>query len=174
MKKKLALLGNSELGKNFSKRYHEHYDIEKFFRPQFDITIKSHCLQLADTLKNFDVILITSGIYQGDAWDVLQTNFVGPSYLALQLSLTRFSGHIVIVGSHGGDWPSWPGITPDRLVYNYSKNAVSNFVKGLEHSNIGRGKVSIYNPSKFNTTMSGNTGVPVADISDALHYIINQ
>lgn len=174
MKKKLALIGNSDLGKNFSERYQDQYDIYSFFRPEFDITKKEDCLQLTTNLVNFEVVLVTSGIYHGDAWEVLLTNFVGPSCLALNLSLTDFSGHMIIIGSHAGDWPSWPGITPDRLAYNYSKKAVSEFAKGLEHSRIGKGKISIYNPSKFNTKMSGYTGTPVSEISDAIHYIINQ
>ena len=171
MPKRIALIGKSDLAQAFAQD-HSHHVYQKFFRPDYDITIKTDCDRIVDEAEA-DVFLITAGVYHGDAWTLWMTNCVGPSYLASRLHETRHQAHIIIVGSLGARWVSWPGIDSERLVYNAAKHATSHFAQELYHSNIGSNRITVVDPGQFQSRINNNSGMAKSQVTQVLGQIIN-
>lgn len=171
MEKNIALIGNSDLAKAFSKTY-SHYNYTWFVRPDYDITEKDDCDKLIKNLQHKDVVLITSGAINSDIWQSMLTNAVGPIYLVSELVKLDCQPHVIVVGSLGAEWRSWPGINLERLIYNNSKHMLSNFVKDFYHSQLNNCKLTVLEPGRFQSTMSDFTGAEIDNIVHMINYAI--
>lgn len=170
MPKRIALIGRSDLAQAY-ERDHSYHVYQKFFRPDYDITIKTDCDRIVNKAEA-DVFLISAGLYHGDAWTLWMTNCVGPSYLASRLHETQHQAHIIIVGSLGARWVSWPGIDSERLVYNAAKHAVSHFAQELYQSNINDNRITVVDPGRFQSRLNDHTGMAMDRVTDLLDRII--
>lgn len=171
MIKKIAIIGNSDLGKAFAAQHHE-YEYEIFDRSQYDITQRSACDAILQQLVNFDVVLITVGAVDEDPWQSIMANGLAPCYLTLKASEIP-NLHIVVISSLGAVWTSWPGIPKQRLVYNVAKNMTSNFVRDLYQSQISDNKITVIEPGRFKSKMNPTSGSDINNIVQAIYYAIN-
>jgi hypothetical protein len=162
----LAIVGGGELANAIN------IPATIFTHSEYDITDESECVSLSAQLASFDTILITVGYHGTDDWNSWMVNTVGPSYLVSLLERNYSGKKIIVVTSYGGAWPSWPGITLDRLTYNSSKSACTNFLSGLIHSGT-KNKITILETSKFQSNMSNNTGMDIASVANQISDIIS-
>ena len=166
----LALVGGGTLANAIHDLYTGHLKI--FSHKQFDIGSQSQCDSLVKELASYDSVIITAGLMGSDHWGTWMTNTVGPCYLVGKLNEQAKNQHIVVVSSYGARWASWPDISMDRLHYNMSKRAISDFVHGL----IQRGSnnhLTVVEPSKFNSPMSNNHGASAEDMSQQIIGVLN-
>lgn len=170
MRRKIALIGRSDLAESYQQA-HPEQDYCEFFRPRYDITCQADCDRVVSEA-DADVYLISAGTLQDDAWTVWLTNCVGPSYLAYRLDQERKDVHIVLISSLASRWTSWPGITGPRLVYNTAKHAVSHFAEALYHANIAQNKITVIDPGQFKSRFNDQSGMPISHVADIIHEVI--
>jgi hypothetical protein len=161
----LAIIGGGELAQAIT------LPATIFKHSDYDITVESECFALAAKIANYDTILITAGYHGTNDWNSWMVNTVGPSYLVSLIEKNYSGKKIIVVTSYGGAWPSWPGITLDRLTYNSSKSACTNFLSGLIHGG-AKNKITILETSKFQSNMSNNTGMDIVLVANQIRDII--
>jgi len=169
--KRIAIIGNSDLAHAYSDKYAEN-KYTWFTRPNYDVTKKQDCDNIVSNLGHQDVVLITCGIVDSDIWNSILTNTIGPIYLTVKLSSLECQPHVIVVGSLGAEWRSWPGINLERLIYNNSKHMLSNFVKDFYHSQLNNCKLTVLEPGRFQSTMSDFTGAEIDNIVHMINYAI--
>jgi NAD(P)-dependent dehydrogenase (short-subunit alcohol dehydrogenase family) len=167
----LAIVGGGELAQAVDTAVQDQYTVTTFGREHTDLVQKSQCDQLATQLMTFDNILFTAGAYNTDLWDMWAVNTVAPCYLVSQLVNNNYTGHVIVVSSHAANWTSWHGIDVNRLTYNNSKHAVSNFVKGVQQSNVV-GRYSLLEPGRFQSRMGGDSGHTLQTVVDAVKFLL--
>jgi NAD(P)-dependent dehydrogenase (short-subunit alcohol dehydrogenase family) len=121
----------------------------------------------------YDIVVVTAGVHIEDAWRTWLVNTVGPCYLVSQLNKQAKNKHIIVLSTYGATWTSWPGITDARLNYNNSKLALSNFMMGLTHQGGSSNRITILEPSAFQSTMSDHTGAEIKSIVDQIDHTIS-
>lgn len=144
-----------------------------YSKKEYDISQKDNVETLAAQIFDNDIIICCAGVHGQDGWDTFVTNIVGPAYLLECLTSHNSNARVIILGSHSASWTSWPGIDVSRLSYNNSKSALKHYVLGLEHSGNSNLKLTILNPTRFQTSMSDNTGYPIDVVIKAIDYIVN-
>lgn len=147
--------------------------VTSYSKEEYNFTIKENVKKLANEISKHEVIICCTGVYNRDAYDTHLINTVGPIYLLELLAQRNSTAHVILVGSHSAMWTSWPHIELSRLSYNTSKQSLESYVTGLEHSKESNLKITLFNPSKFFSTMSNYSGYPINVIVDAIDYIIN-
>ena len=167
----LAIVGGGDLAQAVAHAVQDQYSITTFGRWHTDLVQKSQCDQLVTQLMTFDNILFTAGAYNSDLWDMWAVNTVAPCYIISQLVNNNYTGHVVVVSSHSANWTSWPGIDVNRLTYNNSKHAVSEFIKGVQQSGLS-GQYSLLEPSRFQSRMGGDSGHTPQTIVDAVKFLL--
>lgn len=166
----LALVGGGTLADAIHDLYIGYVKI--YSHSQFDIGCKSQCDALIPELVTYGSVIITAGHMGTDHWGTWMTNTVGPCYLVGKLNEHAKKQRIIVVSSYGARWVSWPEISMDRLHYNMSKRAVSDFVNGL----IQRGsdnQLTVVEPSKFQSPMSNNNGVRASEMAQQIINVLN-
>lgn len=167
----LAIVGGGDLAQAVTNSVQDQYTVTTFGRGHIDLVQKSQCDQLITQLMTFDNILFTAGAYNTDLWDMWAVNTVAPCYIVSQLVNNNYTGNVVVVSSHAANWTSWPGVDVNRLTYNNSKHAVSNFVKGIQQSNVV-GRYSLFEPSQFQSRMGGASGHAIETVVDTVVYLL--
>lgn len=170
--KKIAFVGAGELATAFIDCYKKEYKFSVFSRPHLDISNKNSCLELAEQLLEFDVIIITAGVCNDDFWQSWLVNTVGPAFIINQLVKNNFAGKTIVVSSNGANWDSWPGINQSRLVYNNTKHSISRFVKCVEQSDV-KGSYVVFEPSAFQSKMSDGTGWSIQTVAQNLKFCVD-
>jgi putative NADH-flavin reductase len=169
---KVAVIGNQgSLAQALQLGLKDHC-VTSYSKEQYNLTQKENVEQLAKLIFDKEVIVYCSGIINYDCWDTFIVNSVGPAYLLELLTNHESKAHVIIIGSHSSMWTSWPNISLFRLSYNNSKLAIKEYVTGLEQSKKSNLKLTIFNPSRFKSTMSDHTGYPIEYIVDTINYII--
>jgi NAD(P)-dependent dehydrogenase (short-subunit alcohol dehydrogenase family) len=171
MSTRIALIGRSDLAEAFEKAHADH-EYTKFYRPEFDITVKHDCDRIVEQAQA-DVYLISAGLYHGDAWTLWITNCVGPSYLAQRLYETKHQAHVIVISSLGSRWTSWPGIPDHRLTYNSAKHAVSAFAEALYQSGTSENRITVIEPGRFQSRLNDHTGMPIDRVVQVIDQVIH-
>lgn len=168
----ISILGkNSELALALQKKLVDH-QVTAYDQQDCDLTKKENIKSIVEKTYQTDVIIICSGVYKKDCWDTYIVNLVGPAYFLEQLATYKSTAHVIVIGSHSQMWTSWPGIDLHRLSYNTSKNALQNYVSGIEQSNQSTLRLTMFNPTRFQSTMSDHTGYSIDIIVEAIESII--
>lgn len=165
----LALVGGGTLAEAIQEQYTG--DVKIFGHKQFDLASQAACDALVPELATYGSVIITAGQLGSDHWATWMTNTVGPCYLVEKLNTQVKNQRIIVVSSYGARWHSWPDITMDRLHYNTSKRAVSDFVHGL----IQRGshnKLTVVEPSAFQSPMSNHRGVSASNMAEQIIAVL--
>jgi NAD(P)-dependent dehydrogenase (short-subunit alcohol dehydrogenase family) len=167
----LAIVGDGDLAQAIADAVQDQYTVTMFGRRHTDLVQKSQCDQLITQLMSFDNVLFTAGLYNTDMWDMWTVNTVAPCYITSQLVTNDYSGHVIVVSSHAANWTSWPGVDINRLTYNNSKHAVSNFIKGIQQAKV-IGRYSLLEPSQFQSRMGGDSGHTIETVVGAVNYLL--
>lgn len=166
----IAIIGKGCLSNELAKLFPTS---EIFGRPEVDLRNDAVVCELADKLLSFDVIIFCAAINRGPANEIMKVNFVSPCQVISDLIQKKYQGKIIMVGSHGASWTSWPGIDLDRLLYNNSKLALREFVKGVAQSGMCLASLTVFEPSKFKSSMNEFTGGEIRKVVERLVDIIN-
>ena len=172
-KDSMAILGGGELSSAIVNKLRHRFDITVFEHTTFDITNKENCDKVIDELITYNIVIITAGKHSNDVWEMWMVNNVGPAYIISSLENKYSDKQIIAVTSHGSSWTSWPGMDMNRLVYNSSKSGLTNFVYGLIHRDSSKNRITILEPSKFQSTMSNNTGADITLVANQIESIID-
>ena len=156
--KSVLVIGGGQLARHFAET-RQQYKIDVVTRKDYDLTVEQDCNELSTKCLNYDYILITAGKLSEttNAWNMLISNTVGPCSIISKLIELQYQGHIVVISSHASNWTSWPGISLNRLVYNCSKNALSNFVDSCSLA-FNKPTFTTIEPPSFKTSMSNFKG----------------
>ena len=140
---------------------------------QYNFLNKKDITTLVNDTYQSDIIINCPGTFtSSDSWDMFMINAVAPIFLLEKLIEKQSQAHVIIVGSHGAMWTSWPGISLERLSYNVSKETIQSFVTGLSQSSISKLKLSMFNPSRFQSKLNGYQGHPIDTIVDGIIHVI--
>lgn len=167
----VAILGSGSLGVELQK-FLPHSTV--FSRSDLDFLNQQSISDCVPRLLEFDTIINCIGVYQGDTKDILQVNFVSPVTLTEALIQSNYQGHLIMIGSHAATWPSWPGISHDRLVYANSKLALRNYIFGLSQSKLTNMTLSMIDLTKFKSNMSNYQGYDIDKTAKLVATVINQ
>lgn len=159
----VAIIGNGTLATAIS---------EKILSTQYD---RNHCDFLQPLTDEFvkklmrhDVIINCVAINQGSTTDILYINYIQPINLIEKLIKFNYQGRLILIGSHGASWVSWPNIPYNRLVYNNSKKNLRNFVKSVVQSAVTNMKLTIIEPTKFKSSMNDYQGYDASQVADGI------
>jgi hypothetical protein len=166
--KTIAIVGGGDLANEIKRVATNTHLIDILNHSEFDISNQQQCDQMIPRLSQYDAVIITAGTHSGGTWNMWLTNTVGPCYLVTRLNEVSVEQRIVAVTSHGASWISWPDITTARLIYNTNKLSLSEFCKGLAHQGNTTNKITVFEPGKFKSTMSNNTGTEISDVAQAV------
>ena len=154
----ILILGNSDLGSAIQKLIPTAIILG---RPKIDIRSQEDCDLIVNTYDP-TVVINTIGILQNsNPWDILLTNYVAGVYLTLEFYEKMQFGQIINISSASTYWPSYPGIDKDRLCYNISKEALSQFGRHFNRKIVDDNKlvtVTTIEIGKFNSKFNNNSG----------------
>lgn len=170
--KSVAILGTSDLGKKLNEVLSTEYNVSIYSRAECNFMSQTDIEQVAKQIKDADYIINTVGVLEANAWDTFITNTVAPLYLLEMLQDLGCTSHVINVSSHAATWTSWPGASIQRLWYNNSKKALGNSVIGLSHSRASKMRLSVFNPSRFESKMSNYSGHSINTMVDSIVHIM--
>lgn len=152
-------------------------DTELVGRPEYDFAIREDCDRLISTYTP-DVIVNTVGTNKGDLWDTMVSNYVSVAYLTMKFYEKLSKAHIINISSTSTYWVSQPGINNDRLCYNMSKEALSNFGRHFNRKIVDDQTkniiVSTVEPGKFNSRFNNYSGgMSVQTVANIIKQVIN-
>jgi short-subunit dehydrogenase len=170
----VSIIGeNGDLASALNKKLITDHNVICYGKDKYNFLNKNDIIDLVSIIFESDIIVCCVGVTTStDIWDMFTVNAVAPSFLLEKLIEKQSQAHIIIVGSHGAMWTSWPGISLERLSYNVSKETIQSFTTGLSQSNISKLKLSMFNPSRFQNKSNGSQGYPIDIIVDGIIHVI--
>jgi len=170
----VSIIGeNGDLASALNKKLMTDHNVSCYGKDNYNFLNKDKIIALADKIYNSDIIVSCSGVATSDdSWDMFTINSIAPIFLLEKLIEKKSQAHVIIIGSHGAMWTSWPGISYMRLAYNVSKETIQSFTKGLSQANISSLKLSIFNPSSFQSNLNGYRGYPIDIIVNGIIHVI--
>ncbi len=170
----VSIIGeHGDLARVLSKKLITDHNVICYGKDKCDFLIKNEITALADKIYKSDIIISCPGVFTSDdSWDMFTINSIAPIFLLEKLIEKKSQAHVIIVGSHGAMWTSWPGISLERLSYNVSKETIQSFTIGLSQSGISNLKLSMFNPSRLQTKLNDYQGYPIDIIVDGIMHVI--
>ena len=170
----ISIIGeHGDLARALSKKLITDHNVICYGKDKCNFLNKNEITALADKIYKSDIIISCPGVFtSGDSWDMFTINSIAPIFLLEKLVEKKSQTHVIIIGSHGAMWTSWPGISFERLLYNVSKETIQSFVTGLAQSGSSDLKLSVINPSKFQSKLNGYKGYPIDIIVDGIIHVI--
>lgn len=170
----MSIIGeNGDLARALYKKLIKDHHVICYGKDQHNFLNKEDITTLADKIYKSDIIINCSGVFtSNDSWDIFTINSIAPIFLLEKLIEKKSQAHIIIVGSHGAMWTSWPGISLARLSYNVSKETIQSFTIGLSQSGTSNLKLSMFNPSRFQTKLNDYQGYSIDIIVDGIMHVI--
>ena len=170
----VSIIGeDGDLASALNKKLKLNHNVSCYGKKYYNFLIKNDIIELVNIISESDVIVCCVGILASDdVWDMFTVNAIAPSFLLEKLIEKQSQAHIIMVGSHGAMWTSWPGISLERLSYNVSKETIQSFTTGLSQSGISKLKLSMFNPSRFQSKLNGYQGYPIDTIVDGIIHVI--
>ena len=169
---KIAILGNGDLSKALQSVIPNEFTV--FDRSQLDFCNNNTIQSTAQELAQYPTIINCIGLFTGTDEQVMRANFIGPMLLINRLIELKYTGHLVLIGSHSATWTSWPGIDYQRLIYGNSKLALRNLVFGLAQSHISNIDFTVIDITKFKSTMSRGEGYESEQMARLIYNITQQ
>jgi NAD(P)-dependent dehydrogenase (short-subunit alcohol dehydrogenase family) len=170
----VSIIGeNGDLAKALYNKLITDHHVVYHGKDQYNFLDKEDIITLVDHVYQSDIIINCPGVFTSDdSWDMFTINAVAPVFLLEKLVEKKSQAHVIIIGSHGAMWSSWPSISLERLSYNISKETIQSFVTGLAHSGASKLKLSVVNPTKFQSKLNGYQGYPIDIIVDSIMHVI--
>ena len=142
------------------------------------VTYSGYCT--AGTVKDVkkgDVFISTQGTSRGQSSSIIKKCF--SDIVEQAESIQHLAERMIIIGSVGSDFPSWPGLSNTRLTYNIAKLALTKWAQGWNQSKFEKGKgitgmrIQICRPSNFKSDMGGDTGLEIHEVVKSIEYLIS-
>jgi hypothetical protein len=136
-------------------------------RPEYDFSNKEDCDQLLLDFPDPNIVINTFGVISTDCWNSITVNYLAPVYLTTQYYNLLTTGHIINISSASSWWPSYPGISEERLYYGLAKHSLSEFGQQFNRAKIDTSKnvcVTTIEPGVFSSKMSGHKGMDIDKI----------
>jgi len=170
----VSIIGeNGDLARALHKKLIPDYNVICYGKDKHNFLNKNEIITLVNNIHKSDIIISCSGIYTSeDSWDMFTINAVAPIFLLEKLIEKQSQAHVIIVGSHGAMWTSWPGIDLNRLAYNNSKSALQSYIEGLDHSAVSKLTLTIFNATRFQSQMSNYQGYPISNVVNIIKELI--
>lgn len=169
----IAVIGRtSQLAKCLYNGLIPQHRVTVFGRPELDFKKPDSVRDLARSLCEFDCIINCAGSCVGTAEEIYAVNAVGPIVLIKELQQLESTARVIMVGSHGAMWPSWPGADQSRIVYNCAKRALQDFVVSFSHARCSNMQLCVFNASRFQSAMSGYTGYETTTVAQQILDVI--
>jgi hypothetical protein len=171
----IAIIGSQgDLAVALSSAFHQDHSVLCYGKDHFNFLNKSSIIELANRIHTSDVIICCAGVCaEHDSWDMFTINSIAPMFLLEQLVNHKSTARVIMIGSHGAMWTSWPGIDFTRLTYNVSKECLQSFVIGISQGINTEITLTILNPSKFQSKLSNYRGFPIDYVVESVMAIIN-
>lgn len=168
---RVAVLGNGALATAF-KTITKH-EITVFAKPNIDFLNTDSINRYINVIADHEVIINTIGIFNGDSSKILQVNYIAPVFLIQKLVELKYKGKVIMIGSHGATWTSWPGIDHQRLMYNVSKLNLRNYIIGLSQSKLTDAHLCLVDSTKFQSKMSNFTGEAAINVATLIESLVD-
>ena len=168
---RVAVLGNGYLSNAY--RQVTKHTTTLYSKPDINFLQPETLSKYYNDLIQHDVILNTIVTHKGTSQEVLQINFLTPVILVEKLIELGYNGRIIMIGSHGSTWTSWPGIDNTRLIYNISKSCLKNYLISLSHSGLTKSNISLLDLTKFKTPTTHNTGNDMDSVVQLVEQVID-
>jgi hypothetical protein len=170
----VSIIGEyGDLARELYKKLTSDHTVICYGKDKHNFLNKNEIVTLVDSIYKSDIIISCPGVYTSDdSWDMFTINAIAPIFLLEKLIEKQSQSHVIMVGSHGAMWTSWPGISFERLSYNISKQTIQSFVTGLSQSELSNLKLSVFNPSRFQSKLNGYQGYPIDIIVDGVMHVI--
>ena len=170
----ISIIGNhGDLATALYKKLVITNSVTCYGKEKFNYTNKEDINTLANFIHQSDIIINCPGVFsENDSWDMFSINAIAPISLLEKLVEKHSKAHVILIGSHGAMWTSWPGISFERLSYNISKETIQSFVTGLAQSGLTKLKLSMINPSRFQSKLNNYQGYPIDIIVDGIIHVI--
>ena len=150
------------------------HQVQSYSKLEYNFTNQQQVENLAQQIASNDTIVVTTGVYNNpDPWDTYLINTVGIALLLKTLIYQGSSAHIIVAGSHGGMWTTWPNMPIERIWYNNSKRALTDLVTSLSHSKVSESKYTMINFSKFESSINNYTGYQIDTATQIVIDTIN-
>ncbi len=171
----VSIIGeNGDLAKALYNKLIIDHHVICYGKDQYNFLNKEDIIALVNHVYQSDIIINCPGVFTSDdSWDMFTINAIAPIFLLEKLIEKQSQAHVIIVGSHGAMWTSWPGVSFERLSYNVSKQTIQSFVTGLSQSELSNLKLSVFNPSRFQSKLNGYQGYPIDIIVDGIIHVIS-
>lgn len=168
---RVAVLGNGALATAF-KTITKH-EITVFAKPNIDFLNTDSINRYINTIADHEAIINTIGIFNGSSLEISQVNYLAPVVLIQKLVELKYSGKIIMIGSHGASWTSWPGIDHQRLIYNVSKLNLRNYIMALSQSKLTDAHLCLIDSTKFQSQMSNFTGEAASNVAKLIEDLVD-
>lgn len=169
----IAVIGRtSVLAQCLHKKLLIAHDVILFGRSDFDFADPDSVHRLGTSLANFDLIINCAGLLTGTVSQMYSVNTTGPITLLHRLQQLGCRARVIMIGSHGAMWPSWPGAEKSRILYNCTKLALQDFIVSFSHARCSEMQLCLFNASRFKSPMSGGTGHDVNTVAQQICDII--
>lgn len=170
----ISIIGeHGDLAQALYNKLKTDHHVTCYGKDQYNFLNKEDITALADNIYQSDIIINCPGVFAySDSWDMFTINAVAPVFLLEKLIENKSQAHVIIVGSHAAMWTSWPNISLERLSYNVSKETIQSFVTGLAQSDSSNLKLSVINPSRFQSKLNGYQGYSIDIIVDGIVHVI--
>lgn len=157
----LLIVGKSSLGQEIQKMCGG----KIVGRPEYDLSKENDCDMLMSD-HNPKCVILTHGILNGTPWQMSVLNYASMIHLIAGFYNKMEEGQIIVVSSASVNWPSWPGVGMDRMIYGNNKESLSNFCHHLNRKNIPdviekNVSVQVYEPNSFNSKMNKKSNTPI-------------
>jgi short-subunit dehydrogenase len=170
----ISIIGeHGDLAQALYNKLKTDHHVTCYGKDQYNFLNKEDITTLADNIYQSDIIISCPGVFtSSDSWDMFTINAVAPVFLLEKLIKNKSQAHVIVVGSHAAMWISWPDISLERLSYNISKETIQSFTTGLAHAGTSDLKLSVINPSRFQSKLNGYQGYSIDVIVDGIVHVI--
>ena len=130
-----------------------------------------------DDVKENDIFIQTQGTLRGSTTKIINRNFT--EIIDQADKIKNIAKQMIVIGSVGADFTSWPGLDITRLTYNIAKQSLRNWVHGwnqsifVKHEGVIGMKVQILSPAVFKSNMSGGIGMEIEELVKNITYLVN-
>lgn len=164
MVEQVAIVGSGTLGNSLTSKLRLHCLTKQYTRDKIDLSKISKSKEYAKILQQYDKIVFVAGTFKGTTSDIFTVNALTPIQIIHCLQNLGWRGQVIVTGSTGATWTSWPGADLTRLAYNNSKRTLREWCLGFNQSQPRDIYITVIDPCRFQSPMSDYNGYPAEHI----------
>lgn len=162
----VTIVGGGVLGGALNRKLQNFFAVDWIKRPDIDLEDISRCGEYADILKTSNTVIFVAGTADQDSTKTFNVNAIAPIKIIESLHQQGWQGHVIVTGSSGATWTSWPGADLTRLAYNNSKRLLREWCFGYNQSQSRNIYITVIDPCRFESPMSDWTGYSADTVAE--------